>query len=185
MLTEIFNTPASIVALVIALVIVVIDLVKIFDAPMQIANEEDNFNIEDEFDYRRCNGITRTGDLCKCWAKAGFSLCRWHLPGGAPIGKCTGILRNSRRCRFRAKYGDKCGHRKTKTVSRELVIAPLVPVLVPVSAPAPEQLSIAPLDANSLYSNRIPPIFIYSGIDSSVIRIIYIPINLLQYINPL
>lgn len=71
--------PAQIIALVIVVIIVVIDLIKVFDAPIDNATDSgESDNIDDSFDYRRCNSITRTGDLCKCWAKVGFSQCRWH-----------------------------------------------------------------------------------------------------------
>src|SRR5690348_12972892 len=96
-------SPSSVLALITVFILVIIGLTAP-DAPTHIGEFDTEFT---EFDDRRCTGITTKGEYCKNWRKVGFSQCQWHIPGvpgGARLGKCTGILRNSRRCRFRAKY---------------------------------------------------------------------------------
>lgn len=70
------------------------------------------------------------------------------IPGGARLDKCTGILRNSRRYRFRAKYGDKCGHHKTNRTAPVSAPVPAPPVHEHApTPPVPEQVT-TPRDVN-------------------------------------
>ena len=71
-------------------------------------------------DERRCVGIKRNGERCRCKRKPGSDRCGIHQAAAQPIDVCTGIKRNGERCTNPGRINGLCGVHNKRRVEEEI-----------------------------------------------------------------